>query len=86
MFDPWVRSTPGVGNGKPLQYSCLDNSKDRRAWQATVYGVAKSGTQLSMHIHISHLKMKEKVATHSINSQLTNGTHQLKTTVFKYIR
>ena len=31
----------GKGNGNPLQYSCLGNSKDRGAWQGTVYGVAK---------------------------------------------
>ena len=30
---------PGEGNGNPLQYSCLENSMDRRAWQATVLGV-----------------------------------------------
>ena len=35
---------PGVGNGKPFQYSCLENSIDRRAQQATVHGVAKSRT------------------------------------------
>ena len=29
-------------NGNPLQYSCLENSMDRGAWQATVHGVAKS--------------------------------------------
>ena len=29
------------GNGNPLQCSCLDNSKDRGAWQATVHWVAK---------------------------------------------
>ena len=34
--------SPGEGNGYPLQYSCLENSMDRRAWQATVHGVAKS--------------------------------------------
>ena len=33
---------PGEGHGNPLQYSCLENSMDRGAWQATVYGVAKS--------------------------------------------
>ena len=33
--------SPGVGNGNPLQYSCLENSMDRGAWQATVHGVAK---------------------------------------------
>ena len=31
----------GEGNGNPLQYSCLENSVDREAWQAIVYGVAK---------------------------------------------
>ena len=36
--------TPGGGNGNPLQYSCLENSMDRGAWQATVHGVAKSRT------------------------------------------
>ena len=35
----------GEGNGNPLQYSCLENSKDKGVWQATVYGVAKSQTQ-----------------------------------------
>ena len=38
---------PGVGNGKPLQYSCLENSTDREVWQATAHGVAMSQTQLS---------------------------------------
>ena len=38
---------PGVGNGNTLQYSCLENSMDRGAWQAKVHGVTKSWTQLS---------------------------------------
>ena len=38
--------SPGVGNSKPLQSSCLDNPMDRGAWRATAYGVAKSQTQL----------------------------------------
>ena len=37
----------GEGNGKPLQYSCLENSMDRGDWQATVHGVTKSWTRLS---------------------------------------
>ena len=41
----------GVGNGNLLQYSCLGNSMDRGAWQATVYGVAKNRTQQSMRAH-----------------------------------
>ena len=39
--------SPGEENGNPLQYSCLENLRDSRAWQATVHGVAKSQTQLS---------------------------------------
>ena len=34
----------GGENGKPLQYSCLENPMDRGAWQATVHGVAQSQT------------------------------------------
>ena len=37
----------GDGYGYPLSYSCLENSMDRGAWKATVYGVAKSQTWLS---------------------------------------
>ena len=35
---------PGEGKGNPLQYSCLENFMDRRAWQATVHGAVKSQT------------------------------------------
>ena len=37
---------PGTGNGNPLQYSCLENPRERGGWQATVHGVTKSQTQL----------------------------------------
>ena len=47
---PGSGRSPRVGNGNPLLYSCLENSMDRGVWQATVYGVAKNGTQLSMHV------------------------------------
>ena len=36
--------SPGGGQGRSLQYSCLDNSVDRRAWCATVHRVANSQT------------------------------------------
>jgi len=39
---PGSGRAPGVGNGNLFQYSCLKNSMDRRAWQATVYEVTKS--------------------------------------------
>ena len=44
---PGLGSSSGKGNGNPLQYSCLENSRDRGAWQATTFGIAKSRTQLS---------------------------------------
>ena len=47
MQETWVRS-PGVGNGNPLQYSCLENSIDRGTLWATVHGIAKSLTLLSI--------------------------------------
>ena len=39
---PGSGKSSGEGNGNPLQYSCLGNSMDRGAWQATVHGVTKS--------------------------------------------
>ena len=38
------KSMIGVGNGNPLQYSCLEDSMDRGAWRATVHGVVKNWT------------------------------------------
>jgi len=40
---PGLGKSLGGGNGNPLQYSCLENSMDRGAWQAMVHGVANSG-------------------------------------------
>ena len=44
---PGSGRSPGEGDGYPLQYSCLENSMDRGAWKATVYGISKSRTWLS---------------------------------------
>ena len=43
---PRLGRPPGGGHGKLLQYSCLENSMDTGAWQATVHRVVKSQTQL----------------------------------------
>ena len=44
---PELGRSPGVGDGNPLQCSCLENPVDRGAWLATVHRVAKSQTLLS---------------------------------------
>ena len=44
---PGSGRSPRVGNGNPLQFSCLENSMGRGAWWAAVHGVAKSRTRLN---------------------------------------
>ena len=41
---PGLGRSPGEGKSYPLQYSSLENSMDRGAWQATVHGVAELNT------------------------------------------
>ena len=46
--------SPGEGNGNPLQYSCLENSMDEAAWQATVHRVSKSWTDWETLLSLFH--------------------------------
>ena len=55
---PELGRSPAGENDCPFQYSCLGNSKDRRAWQDAVHRVARSQTQLnqlSTHVHTDTL-------------------------------
>ena len=55
-----------LGNGSPLQYSCLENPMDRGAWWAVVHGVAKSWTRLSgLPFHFHFPALEKEMATHS---------------------
>ena len=47
----------GVGNGTALQYSCLENSKDRGDQQATVYGATESDTTEHTHTYKKSQKL-----------------------------
>ena len=56
----------GEGNGKPLQYCCLENPMDGGAWWAAVHGVATSRTRQSDFTFTFHFHTMEKeMATHS---------------------
>ena len=46
-FDSWFRKIPRGGNGNPLQYFCLGNPMDSRAWRATVHGAARESDKTS---------------------------------------
>ena len=63
---PGLGRYPGEANGNPLQYSCLENPRDRRAWWAAICGVAESRTRLSNFTFTFHFPALEKeMATHS---------------------
>ena len=49
LIPGWERC-PGVGNGNPLHYSCLENSMSRGVWWATVQGAAKR--HMTEHTHV----------------------------------
>ena len=66
MYWQWDASSPGEGNGTPLQYSCLENPMDGGAWWAAVPGVTKSRERLSNFTFTFHFPALEKeMATHS---------------------
>ena len=58
--------SPRGENGNPLQYSCLENPMERRAWRAAVHGVEKSWTWLSNWAHI------HQTVTNPVNAAIVN--------------
>ena len=63
---PGSGRSPGVDNGNSLQYSDLENSMDRRSWQATVHGVTESDMAEHTHTH-THTQCTLKPVSHSRN-------------------
>ena len=80
---PGLGRSPEEGNGILNQYSCLENSKDRGAWRATVRGIAKSWTRLkrlSMQAHTLSLFSTHKVFVGlTTQSELIRAVHSLST-------
>ena len=86
---PGSVKSPGGGHGNPPQYSCLENTTDRGAWQAIVHGVTKSWTRLKrlcMHtrtllLFLNHIR-KEIHAFLSFSDVF--NSRSLLVTYFKY--
>ena len=75
---PGSERSPGWGCGNPLQYSCLENPVDRRAWRATIPRVTQSHTrlkQLSTHTHmdLNLNKLQETVEDRGAWSATVHG-------------
>ena len=65
-FSFFRNSELNLGNGTPLQYSCLKNPMDGGAWKAAVHGVAEGRTRLSDFTFTFHFNALEKeMAIHS---------------------
>ena len=68
---PGSGRSPGGGHGNPLQYSCLENPTDRRAWRATVQRVAESDTtEVTQHIQ-SITKEKSQTFVEKIKTEFS---------------
>ena len=69
-LNPWIVKIPSGGDGNPLQYSCLENPKDRGAWGATVHRVTRVRHNWSdwalMHIQ-THTHVHTHTHTHTLN-------------------
>ena len=67
---PRSGGSPREGNGNPLQYSCLENPKDRGAWGVTVCGITKSWARLSDSTHACTTLTEHLCARHQIMLEL----------------
>ena len=74
---PGLGRSPGGRHGNPLQYSCLENSMDRGAWQATVHRVTKSQTRLKhdnhKHVQSQCFQVPERCSRWTIPSRAKCG-------------
>ena len=64
--------SPGEGNDNLLQYPGLENSMDRGAWQATVYGVTKSRTWLNNKLHKPKVLKSNLILSKNLTSFISN--------------
>ena len=70
---PGLGRSPRRGHGNSLQYSCLENSKDREAWRAVVHRITKSQTQLKQLAHMHGLQNRNRLTDIECKLQLLKG-------------
>ena len=70
---PGSGRSPGEGRGNPRQYSCLGNSTDRGAWQATVHGVANE-SDTTERLHFQSCGKEFDVQAHRLRSRMLTCT------------
>ena len=75
--------SPGIGNGNPLQYSCLKNSMDRGAWWTIVHGV----TELDVTNHTHTQSSVGSLCSHSLSEAqpLTNSDLALVSDHYSFV-
>ena len=73
---PGLGIASGGGLDNPLQYSCLENSMDREAWQARVRSVIKSQTGLKRQYNCTHIELLRK--RHQERCDITKVSIKLK--------
>ena len=75
---PESGTLPLVGKGKPLQYSSLENPMDRGDWWATVHGISKNWTWLSIHAFCSPVERNSGVFWICISEAIVLSYTQIK--------
>ena len=78
---PGSRTSPGEGNGNPLQYSCLENPMNRGAWQVTVHGVTRVRRNLATKPPPHHLIVFES----EIANKYISYSHNIGTIIMRII-
>ena len=73
---PGLGRSPGVGSGSPLQYSCLEIFMDRRAWWATIHGVAKEWDTTEHPLSVSYPAPYGKAKNHTALAEFSQKTQK----------
>ena len=77
---PGLERSPGEGSGYPLQYSCLENPMNRRAWRFIAHGVAKElGTTEQLTLSLALGWLKSRTLTSVKRMQGNRNSHMLLT-------